>query len=466
MTQDGAKNKGMRTFYIVWFGQLISTIGSGLTGFALGVGIYQETGSVTSFALFVFSFMLPGVLLSPIAGALVDRWPRRWVMVLSDTGAGISTLAIWLLLATGNLETWHIYIATMVNSAFTAFQWPAYSAATTMMVSKKNLGRAGGMVQIGEAISQLFSPAIAGVMFVTIGLEGIILTDVATFIFAVLTLLAVRIPEPERSEEGEEGKESFLKEITFGWKYITARKGLFALLLFYASYNFTTGMIGPLIQPMMLDRVGPDTMGYVFSFIGLGMLVGTLVMSAWGGPKRRIHGILVPALIEFVLLIILGFNVTITTFALGGFFFMFVMPILNGSSQALWQSKTVPDVQGRVFAVRRMIAQFTSPFAILLAGPLAERVFQPLVSAGGALASTYLGQLIGVGPGRGMGLLFVVMGAFSVLATIGVYLYPRLRLVEDEIPDVEVRERVDDETSQIELMAPDGLPRALSQEEE
>jgi DHA3 family macrolide efflux protein-like MFS transporter len=446
MTQNVARKNTMQTFYIIWFGQLISTIGSGLTGFALGVGIYQETGSVTSFALFIFSFMLPGVLLSPIAGALADRWPRRWVMILSDSGAGLSTSAIWLLLATGNLETWHIYIATLFNAAFTTFQWPAYSAATTMLVSKENLGRASGMVQIGEAISQLFSPAIAGALFVTIGVEGVVLIDVATFLFAVLTLLAVRIPEPERSIEGEESKESFRSEITFGWKYITARKGLLALLLYFATLNFASGMIGPLMQPLILDQVEPDIMGYVFSFIGLGMLAGTVVMSVWGGPKRRIYGILVPAFLESILLMILGFNVNVIAFAAGGFFFLFGMPILNGSSQALWQSKTAPDVQGRVFSVRRMIAQFTSPIAILLAGPLAEKVFQPMVNEGGVLASTFLGQLVGVGPGRGTGLLFVFLGVFMVIATIIAYLHPRLRLVEDELPDVEVRERVEEET--------------------
>jgi MFS family permease len=444
MSQVEAGKNSMRTFYVIWLGQLVSTVGSGLTGFALGVGIYQETGSVTSFALFVFSFMLPSVLLSPVAGALVDRWPRRWVMILSDTGAGISTLAIWFLLATGNLVTWHIYIATAFNAAFSTFQWPAHSAATTMLVSKENLGRAGGMVQIGQAISQLFSPAIAGAMFVTIGLEGVILADVATFLFAVLTLLVVRIPEPELSKMGEEGKESFWKEMTFGWNYITARKGLLGLLLYFATINFASGMIGPLIQPMMLDRVGPDIMGYVFSFIGLGMLAGTLVMSVWGGPKRRIYGILIPAFVQSALLIVLGFNVTIITFAAGGFFFLFGMPILNGSSQALWQSKTAPDVQGRVFSVRHMIAQFTSPIAILVAGPLAEKVFQPLVSEGGVLASTTLGRLVGIGPGRGTGLLFVFMGVLSVLFTIGAFLYPRLRFVEDELPDVEVRERVEE----------------------
>ena len=438
----------MRTFYTIWVGQLVSIIGSGLTGFALGVGIYQETGSVTAFALFILSFVLPGVLLSPIAGALVDRWNRRWVMILSDTGAGLSTLVLFLLISAGRLETWHIYVATIFNAAFTTFQWPAYSAATTMLVPKKDLGRAGGMVQIGEAISQLFSPALAGYLFLKIGIKGIIIIDFITFLVAISTLLSVRIPEPEQSKEGKESQTSFLQDMAFGWKYIAGRKGLLGLLLFFALINLTTGMIGPLIQPMMLDMVEPDVMGLIFSSIGLGMLFGTLVMSAWGGPKRRVYGILAPGFLMGILTLILGISTSILAFAIGGFFFMFIMPILNGSSQALWQTKTPPDVQGRVFSVRRMIAQFTSPIAIIVAAPLAEKVFQPMLNVGGSLASTPFGKLIGVGPGRGTGMVLFIMGIVTMVGTVIAYLYPRLRLVEDELPDVEVIEKDNQELQQ------------------
>src|SRR3990172_2252777 len=162
----------MRVFSVIWFGQLVSTLGSGLTGFALGVWVYQQTHSVTLFALNMLAQTLPNVLLAPIAGALADRWDRRRVMLLSDVGAGLSTLAIALLFLSGRLEIWHVYIVTAVGAACTAFQWPAYSAATTMLVPKQQLGRAGGMVQIGEAMGQLISPALAGALFVAIGLGG------------------------------------------------------------------------------------------------------------------------------------------------------------------------------------------------------------------------------------------------------------------------------------------------------
>jgi MFS family permease len=427
--------KDMRTFFVIWSGQLVSTIGSGLTGFALGVWIYQETGSVTLFALNMLAYALANLLVSPIAGVLVDRYDRRWVMILSDTGAGLATLSIALLYVTGNLEVWNIILATAFTSAFSAFQWPAYSAVTTLLVPKEQLGRAGGMVQIGEAISQLLAPAAAGVLFVTIGLGGVILIDFVTYLFAVLTLLIVRVPSPERSEAGEEGKGSIWQEAIFGWRYISARAGLLGLLLIFAAFNFVSGLIMPLITPLILDMASPDLLGYVFSIAGAGMLVGTLVMSAWGGPKRRIHGVLGFLMLSGFFTSILGISPFIPFLAAAGFGLLFTLPIINGSSQAIWQSKVAPDVQGRVFSVRRMIAMSMTPLAYIVAGPLADNVFRPLLVEGGALAGS-VGQLIGVGPGRGTGFMFMVIGALSILVAAAGYLNPRVRNVEDELPDV------------------------------
>ena len=438
--------KGMRTFFVIWSGQLVSTIGSGLTGFALGVWIYQETGSVTLFALNLLAFAVPNLLVSPFAGALVDRWDRRWVMIMSDTGAGLATLSIAILYMTGNLEVWNIILATAFNSAFSTFQWPAYSAVTTLLVPKEQLGRAGGMVQIGEAISQLLAPAAAGALFVTIGLGGVIAIDFATYLFAVLTLLVVRVPRPERSKAGEEGQGSIWKEAIFGWTYISARAGLLGLLLIFAAFNFVSGLINPLIMPMVLDMTSPEMLGVLVSIVGIGMLVGTLVMSAWGGPKRRIHGVLGFLMVSGFFTSMLGISPLIPVIAIAGFGLMFTMPIINGSSQAIWQSKVDPDVQGRVFAVRRMIAWSMTPLAYIVAGPLADQVFKPLLVEGGALAES-IGQLIGVGPGRGTGLMFIVVGALSILVAAVGYLNPHVRNVEDELPDVVVPDEDQDGTA-------------------
>ena len=427
----------MWVFNLIWFGQLVSLIGSGLTSFALGVWVYQRTGSVTQFALISVFTTLPGIVISPLAGALVDRWDRRWAMILSDSGAGFSTLVIALLLFANRLEIWHIYLAMATRSAFRAFQWPAYAAATTLLVPKKHLGRASGMVQAAEAAAEILSPTLAGVVVVTIQLQGVIFIDVATFVFSLVTLLLVEFPKPEGKEttiEGKERKGSLWREAVYGWTYITARPGLFGLLIFFAGSNFLTGVVSVLITPLVLAFTSVAMLGTLLSFAGSGMLVGSLVMSVWGGVKRPIYAVLSFSLLGGLCILLAGFLHSVPVFFVTGFLYFFGVPIVNGSSQVIWQKKVAPQVQGRVFAVRRMIAWASLPLAYLLAGPLADRVFEPLLAVGGPLAGS-IGRIIGVGRGHGIALLFVIMGILSVLATIGGYLYPRLRLVEEELPD-------------------------------
>ncbi len=426
---------GMRIFIIVWSGQFVSTIGSGLTSFALGVWIYQETGSTTLFALNLLAYALPSLLLSPIAGALADRWDRRLMMILSDTGAGISTLAIAILAITNHLEVWHIYLATAINSGCSTFQWPAYSAATTLLVPKDQLGRAAGMVQIGEAISQLIAPAIAGAMLVATGLQGVIIVDFVTFICAILTLAFVRFPKPAVTAEGEAGRGSIWQEAGYGWRYISARPGLLGLLVVFALSNFLFGLMSPLLAPMILEISDARVLGLLSSIMGSGMLIGTLVMSAWGGPKRRVHGVLAGMAVMGFFIMLFGVRPWIPLMAVAGFGAMLMSPIVNASSQALWQSKVAVDVQGRVFAVRRMIAWSVMPLAYVMAGPLADHVFNPLLVEGGALADSLIGSILGVGAGRGIGLLIAVIGLLSIAVSLSGYLYPRTRLVEDELPD-------------------------------
>lgn len=179
----------MPTFVLLWFGQAISLFGSGLTSFALGVWMFERTGSVTYVALIGLCAVLPRVLLSPLVGTFIDRWDRRTVMILSDVGAGCSTLFIAGMLATGRIEVWHIYLAVAVNAAFGAVQWPAYTATTTLLVPPENLGRANGMMQLGQAVSDVLAPALAGVLVPRIALQGVILIDVTTLVIAVVTLL-------------------------------------------------------------------------------------------------------------------------------------------------------------------------------------------------------------------------------------------------------------------------------------
>ncbi|MEO0968282.1 MAG: MFS transporter [Cyanobacteria bacterium J06639_18] len=429
------KNWGMRFFILIWFGQTISLVGSGLTNFALGVWVYQETGSVTQFALISLFTSLPTIFMSPIAGALVDRWSRRQVMIISDFGAGLAAGAIALLLTTGHLAIWHIYISTAASSCFNAFQWPAYTAATTNLVSKKNLSRANGMLQLGEAAARLVSPLLAGVLLVSIKLQGIIFIDFVTFIFALITLTQVRFPKRIVDRHRAETT-SLLKEIGYSFNYVAQRQGLMGLLIFFAVTNFLVGVVQILVTPLVLSFGSPTALGSVLTIGGVGMLVGSVVVSTLKGPQKRIKSIFGFMFLGGLCIMAAGSHRSVPLLAIIAFLFFFGQPIINSSTLVIFQKKVAPGFQGRVFSLISAIANASLPFSYAIAGPLADRVFEPLMIKGGPLAGS-VGQIIGVGPGRGIGFMFILMGALTMLITIIAYQYRPLRLVENQLPDFE-----------------------------
>jgi MFS transporter, DHA3 family, macrolide efflux protein len=425
----------LRSFLIIWIGQLVSLVGSQLTGFALGVWVYDQTHSVMLLALTQVAYQSPQILLSPLAGVLADRWDRRTAMIVSDFGAGLAVLVTALLYLNGRLAPWMVIPINFWMSAFTALMWPAYTASITLLIPKEQYGRANGFVQLGEALTQIAGPALAGVFYVTIRLGNMALIDFATYLFSVvLMILFVRIPRPERTEDGHQAKGSMWKEMRFGWDYIIARKGLFSLLMFFLAINFFGGIMGPLFTPLILDNWKADVLGYLSTVMGVGMLAGTLVMSAWGGGKRKVYTLLGAGVVSSLFLMAIGLRNSIPLFAVCGFGFMFSMPLMNASSQAIWQAKVAPDVQGRVFAVRRTIAWSTGLVAPLLAAPLADYVFKPGMAEGGALASL-LGPIVGVGVNHGVGVLIGVLGLLSVGVSVVSFFNRHIRNVELDLPD-------------------------------
>jgi DHA3 family macrolide efflux protein-like MFS transporter len=424
-----------KTFKIIWLGQLLSVLGSGLTGFALGVWVYQRTGSATQFTLVLFSAALPGVLLMPFAGLLADRWDRRLTMILSDAGAAVGVLALALIFYFNHVEIWLIYVILAFSSAFAVFQRPAFSAAISQLVAKEDLGRANGLVRTTQAVAQLFAPLLAGILLSFLPITKIFLIDLLSFGFAIITLMAVRFPGyAEAGAEKPEAKTSWSHEIGQGWTYIATRGGLLSLMVFFAVLNFSGGLASALVQPLILSFTSPSVLGTVMTLGGVGLLVGSIVMSVWGGPKRRVNGIFgfMPLAGLGIFMVGLQASVPLVTAAL--FLAFFALPFIEGSTTAIVQSKVDPKVQGRVFAVTHMIAGSMAPLSYLLAGPLTDRVFEPLMAPGGRLAST-VGAVIGVGRGRGIALLFMVVGIALLLTTAIGYLIPRLRKVEDELPD-------------------------------
>jgi len=379
-------------------------LGSGLTGFALGVWVYQRTGSATELSVILVCTKLPGIILSPLAGVLADRWDRRLVMLFSDLGAGASILGIAVLMLAGRLSVWHICVAMAINSACTAFRWPAYSAATTLLVPKKHFGRASGLVATADAIAQTVSPVVGAVLLVSIKVQGIFLIDFASFIFSTCTLLLVRFPKPLKTAEAAIVKGSLIREASYGWTYIWSRPGLLALLIFFAFTNFFSGFILVLTTPLVLSFASPSVLGTVLSVGGIGFLSGSLLMGAWGGPRRRINGVLGFQIIRALCFILAGAAPSGRLIAIAAFSLFFSNPFIDGCSQVIWQSKVPAEVQGRVFAARRMVAFSSIPLAYLCAGPLADYFFEPWLAVGGPLASS-VGRVMGAGPGRGIGFL-------------------------------------------------------------
>jgi hypothetical protein len=276
---------------------------------------------------------------------------------------------------------------------------------------------------------------LAGVLIGVIQIEGIILIDFATFLFAILTLSMVRVPKPKITVEGKAAQGSLLREAAYGWKYILARPGLLGLLLLFATTNFTSGIVQVLFTPLVLSFTTAAVLGTILSIGGLGFLGGSLTMGVWGGPKTRVNGIFIFLFLQGIVLFAAGFPPQVTILATAAFLYFFSHPIINSCSQAIWQSKTAPDIQGRVFAVRRMIAWSSLPLAYLAAGPLADLIFEPLMVEGGTLANS-VGQIIGTGQGRGIALLFILLAITTLFATAVGFLYPRLRRVEIELEDI------------------------------
>ncbi len=437
---------GFRGYFVVWIGQFVSLIGSAMTRFALTVWAYEQTESAMVLALVGFFNFGPLIIITPFAGALVDRLSRKTVIIASDLGAGLSTMLLLALFTSGNLEIWHLYVAGALGGISEAFQFPAFSAAVTMMVEKKHYARASGMLSLAQSASTVASPFLAGLLLAASGIDMVMVIDVITFLFAVSAILVVYIPEPEMSDEGRQAQGSLAKETWFGFKYILDRPSLLGMQMMFFLANLFFTMATILLAPMILARTGNDelALGSVMTVMGIGGVAGGLLMSIWGGPARRVHGVFIGMALSGLLgRAVIGLGGGMVIWAIGAFFTMFFVPILNGSNQAIWQSKVAPDLQGRVFAVRRLIAQITVPVAMLLSGFLADRVFGPAMLPGGSLEPVF-SDLVGSGPGAGIALIFIATGLIGTAAALLGYVFPFIRDIEEILPDHEAVARPDE----------------------
>jgi MFS family permease len=433
--------QGMAAFTIVWFGQVVSLVGTAMTGFALTLWAYRTTGLATALSMVAFFNFAPMIVMSPIAGVLVDRWNRKWTMALSDLAAALATLAILLLFLTGRLQLWHLYVTGVLSAAFGTFQWPAYSAAISMMVPKAQYQRASGMISMAESGSGIAAPILAGALVGILGfgrLWVIFVIDLATFLVALGALIVVTIPNPPRAEP--EHPESLFRQSMFGFRYIWQHRPLFDLQMVFFASNLIASLCITILPALILARTGNNAtmLGYTESAAAIGGVAGGALLTAWGGPKRKVNGVLLGMVLTSLFgTLVIGLGRSLPVWIVGSFLTMVVLIILNGSNQAIWQSKVPPALQGRVFSVRRLIAQVAVPIAMLASGPLADKVFGPAMMPAGRLAPVF-GWLTGTGKGAGISLMFVWAGlAGAVVGLVG-YLIPSIRNVEQLIADHDV----------------------------
>jgi DHA3 family macrolide efflux protein-like MFS transporter len=434
-------NRNVAVFLSIWLSQMISMLGSSVTGFAFGIWIYQQRHSVSEYGLFAFANVAPLIVVSPFAGVLVDRWNRRSAMLLADVASAAITLAIFVLLCAGRLQPWHIFAASAANAALRALHWPAYTAATAQLVPTQHYGRASGLVSFGEGLSNVAAPVIAGALLGLMALRRLVLLDLASFAVAIVTLALVRIPPPvpvsapAPATPSSDGKaEPYARQLTFGWRYVKARPGLVALLGFVAISNLTENLVVVLIAPLVLGNADEAVLGGISSVAGLGVVLGAIAMSVWGGPRRRVRALVGFMAVRALMLFVVALPFRASRLAAAAFIFSACIQLSIGTLQTIWLKKVPSDVQGRVFAVRMMIATSMIPLALLGAGPLVTHVFEPLISVAGPFAGS-LGRIIGAGPGRGIALLFVVFGVINLALAGLASLYPRLMNLEDELPD-------------------------------
>ena len=436
-TRPTRQLRGMRGFMLLWAGQFVSIFATRMTNFAITLWAWDLTGTATGLILVGVIGYLPGVILSPFAGTLIDRWNRKLVLALSDAGAALSTLILLILFYTDTTEIWHLYATSALASAFGAFQYPAYSAVVTTIVPKEQYARANSMrVVIGSA-SGIAAPMLAGALLLVIDIYQIMLIDLGTFALAMITLLFVFIPQPEESPELREGKGTIWKETLQGVNYILERQSLTAIFLFFTASNIFSSFGYPLMTPMILAKTGDNSfiLGLSRSAGSVGFMVGGLLMSTWGGPKKRIHAVN----LSFILWGLLGAFVfgpawTVAFWLVGSFFMAVFNPIINSAYIAILQAKVAPDLQGRIFGLENAITTISFPLGQLIAGQLADRVFEPALSPGGSLAES-LGLVMGTGPGAGIGFSIVIGGVIAISLGIVGYLIKPIREIESILPD-------------------------------
>ena len=407
-----------------------------MTSIGVGIWVFAQTGRTTPLLLTSFFNELPGMLAGSLAGVIVDRWDRRRVMILADCGQAVGSLLLMVSFLSGRFEVWHLYGVAFLQGVFATFQGPAERAATTMLVDEAYRERANGLKETAFPLAGVLAPVFTGLFYTVVGIAGIILIDLATFLIAVIFLFFIHIPHPEQSEHGLAALGGFWKEALAALRYVTSRRALWIFILFTAFINFMLN--GPLdltLPYLILLTNSEKVAGSVIGVTSLGAFAGAALIAAWGGTRPRMKTIVPGLLLTGAMFLFFGIFRTPVSISVVLFLLFMSLPMIGTMYVSILQVKSPPDLQGRIFALTDQLGFIGSTTSFALTGYLVDHVLNPSV---GSQAWEVVRPLVGNGPGAGIGLVQVVTGVIILAATLVVFASARIRNLEAQLPDYEV----------------------------
>jgi len=406
--QMNPKSKNLSSkFLLIWFGQFISMIGSGLTMFSLGVYVYQQTHAVSSYTFILLCVFIPPFILKPFGGILADRHDRRLMMLIGDLGATLGLLFIFFMMLRGDIQLWQIYLGIAISSTFSAFQEPAYKALVTDFIPKDQYAKASGLMQLAGSAQYLISPFLAGILLTLIDIKFIFMIDISTFLIASVIIIWTR--KTLGKTKTEQANQNFIDDFKEGIQEFSKNKGVVHLVVTTMLVLFFVGLFQSLFIPMLLSLTGPKTAGITQSICASGMLIGSLFIGLFGSKSKHVKVLSISLFLTGLFFANIGLSTSIIFITLAGFMFFATLPFVNTSIEVLIRKNIDNKKQGRVWSIISTITYLGSIVAFVVAGFLADKVFNPLLEVNGKLAGI-VGSIIGIGESRGIGLMLIVSG--------------------------------------------------------
>jgi DHA3 family macrolide efflux protein-like MFS transporter len=421
------QGKSFGKFMILWAADFYASIASGLTAFALGIYMFEMTGTATSVALTVLFAFLPAMLLNPVAGVLADRFDRRLMMMIGDGCSALGLVYILFCIMTGHVSEWQVYLGVGINSVFVALLEPAFKATITDLLTKEQYAKASGLVQMAGSAKFLLSPFIAGFLLTVTDIRTVLMIDITTI--AVTIPVTMLIKKQISTIKAEHDKQGFIREFADGWQVISSNKGLLLMILIISLVTFYMGFLQTLYTPLMLTITDAKTLGIVESISAVGMLVSSILLGVFTITRKYVNQLVIGLMLSGIFIALLGLTTSVYIIALSGFLFFATLPFINTSADVLTRANIPNDKQGRVWGLIGILSQFGFVIAYAVSGLLADHVFNPLLVENGVLAST-VGYVVGTGNGRGIGFMLIISGIMLAGSAILLGRIPSIRELE------------------------------------